>query len=49
MNDMDRQKYMVSLVKWVKKNYEAETISEMKKASVPKDKANTRGPVNFLL
>ena len=30
MNDLDRQKYMVSLVKWVKKNYKAETLSEMK-------------------
>ena len=38
MNYLDRQKYMVSLVKWVKKNYEAETLSEMKKANVPKPK-----------
>ena len=49
MKDLDRQKYMVILVKWVKKNYQAENPSEMKKASVPKTKANTRGPVNFLL
>ena len=48
MNDLDRQSHMVSLVKWVKKNYEAETLSEMKKANVPKPKANTRGPENFL-
>ena len=48
MNDLDQQNYMVSLVKWVKKNYKAETQSEMKKANVPKPKANTRGPENFL-
>ena len=44
MNDLDRQKYMVSLVKWVKNNYEWETLSEMKKANVPKPKAKSRGP-----
>ena len=49
MNDLDQQKCMVSLVKWVKKNYKAETQSEMKKANVPKPKAITRGPENFLL
>ena len=31
MNDQTRQKYMVSLVKWVEKNYEEETMLEMKK------------------
>ena len=48
MNDLHQQNYMVRLVKWVKKNYEAETLSEIKKANVPKAKDNTRGPVNFL-
>ena len=38
MNDLDRQKYMVSLVKWVKKNYEAKTLSEMKKGQCTQTK-----------
>ena len=32
----------------VSKTYKAETLSEMKKANVPKPKAYTRGPENFL-
>ena len=38
---------MVSLVKWVKKNYEEETMLEMKKANVPNKKAISRVPEHF--
>ena len=38
MDDQTRQKYMVSLVKWGKKNYEEETLQEMIKANVPEKK-----------
>ena len=53
MNNLNRHKYMVSLEKWVKNNYivlsyEAETLSEMKKATVPKSKAFTWVPKSFL-
>ena len=47
MNDMTRQKYMVSLVSWVKKNFEEETIIEMKRANVPNKKASSRVPDRF--
>ena len=47
MNDMTRQKYMVSLVKWVKKNYEEETMIKMKRANVPNKKASSRVPNRF--
>ena len=42
MNDKTRQMYMVSLVKWVKKNYEEETMQEMSRAGVPAKKACSR-------
>ena len=44
MNDINRQKYMVSLVKCDKRNYEEETLFEMKRAKVPNKKANSRAP-----
>ena len=47
MNDGDTQKYMVSLVKWVKKNYEEETFQEMARAKVPDKKACSRAPNRF--
>ena len=47
MNDENRQMYMVSLVKWVKKNYEEETLLEMIKAEVPDKKACWREPNRF--
>ena len=44
MNDRDRQNYMVSLVKWVKNNYEAETLQEMIAKGVPGKKICSRAP-----
>ena len=42
MNDRDRQTYMVSLVKWVKNNYEDETLQEMIAKGVPGKKIRSR-------
>ena len=47
MNDKDRQNYMVSLVKWVKINYEAETLQEMITKCVPGKKICSRAPSRY--
>ena len=44
MNDKDRQNYMVSLVKWVKNNYETETLQEITTKCVPGKKISSQGP-----
>ena len=47
MNDRDRQTYMVSLVKWVKINYEDETLWEMIAKGVPGKKIRSRAPSRY--
>ena len=47
MNDGDTMTYLVNLIKWVKKNYEGETLAEMLKAKVPKKKSSLRQPDRF--
>ena len=47
MNDGDTMTYLVNLIKWVKKNYEGETLAEMLKAKVPKKKSSLRPPDRF--
>ena len=42
MNDKDRQDYFVSLVKWVKINYEEETRQQMIIKGVPAKKISSR-------
>ena len=42
MNDKDRQDYFVSLIKWVKNNYEEETRKEMILKQVPAKKIALR-------
>ena len=42
MKDMDRQVYFVSLIKWVKLNYEEETRKEMILKRVPAKKIALR-------
>ena len=42
MNDKDRQDYFVSLIKWVKNNYEGETRKEMILKQVPAKKITLR-------
>ena len=41
MNDRDRQSYMVSLVKWVNKIYEDETLQEMAARGIPPKKVRS--------
>ena len=47
MNDRDRQNYLVTLVKLVKKNYEDETVQEMINLGVPDKKLCSRAPSRF--
>ena len=47
MNDADIQTYLVNLIKWVKKNYEEETLAEMIRAKVPNKKTSIRAPDRF--
>ena len=42
MNDKDRQIYFVSLVKWVKTNFEVETQQQMIIKGVPGKKISSR-------
>ena len=43
MNDRDRQSYIVSLVKWVKKNYEDGTLEERNAKGIRLKKVHSRG------
>ena len=47
MNDADTMTYLVNLIKWVKKNYEGETLAEMIRAKVPNKKTSLRAPDRF--
>ena len=42
MNDKDRQDYFVSLLKWVKLNYEEETLKQITLKGVPAKKISIR-------
>ena len=43
MNNRDQQSYIVSLVKWVKNNYEEETLQDMAARGIPSKKVCSRG------
>ena len=47
MNNRDIQNYFVSLVKWVKNNYEAETLQEMIVKGVPDKKIRSKVPSRY--
>ena len=47
MNDRDRQTYMVSLVKWVKKHDEGETLQEKIAKGVPGKKSCSSAPSRY--
>ena len=47
MNDRDRQNYLVTLVKWVKNQYEGETFEAMIDLGVPDKKSCSRAPSRY--